>query len=225
MMTDTQPRSAFRIVVTGLVAIAAIGAAAWLYADGQAKQQSSAAEIAQLKLSLELYGRQYTATATSMTEVDTVLKSLEQRLADIEGAAAPAVSKRDVDALEQRLSALEESWLNGTVVETTVLPEPSAPPPPPPQQQSPPTETSGNRTDCVSPNSPFLVAAGDIFPICGTTGWVAVADIGEQSIAFANGDTAYVGRSMALEGTGCTLTVRSANAAWLAGYGEVQVSC
>jgi hypothetical protein len=202
MMVNKHGHSRIRKLATGLFAISAIAAAAWLYAEEQIDQQKLGAEITQLKLSLQLYGRQYTATATSMTDVNTTLEALEERLASLEktlardGVAAPAASESAVDA--------------------AVLPVPAP---------KPHAQTSGTRTDCVSQNSPFLVAAGDIFPVCGTSGWVAVTEVGEQRISFANGNAAYVGRSIPLDGTPCTLTVRSANAAWLAGYGEVQVSC
>lgn len=220
-------RSPLPLLATSLLAIVAIGAAAWLYVETQDSQQKSAAEIAQLKLSLELYGRQYMTTATSMTEVNATLKGLETRLVGLEEKLAKdladlsATPERTVDALEQRLSRLEEYQLNGLVGPAVVVaPEPEPAPAPAPQ----PT-TSKTPDNCVSQNSPFLVAAGDIFPVCGTSSWVAVTEVGQQKISFANGDSAYVGRSVNLDGTNCTLTVRSANAAWLAGYGEVQISC
>ena len=215
-MTD-RGRSPLRVLVPGVFVLSAIAGSAWLYSETRNRQQESASEIAQLKLSLELYGRQYTASATSMSELNATLKGLETRLAGLEEnlAALSAAPGESVDAQEQRLSALEDTQFDD-FVEETVVPEPR------PAPQATPVE---DRSDCVSQNSPFLVAAGDIFPICGTSGWVAVADVGEQRISFSDGSGAYVGRSVPLAGTNCTLTVRSANAAWLAGYGELQVNC
>jgi uncharacterized coiled-coil protein SlyX len=165
-----------RVLVPGVFVLAAIAGSAWLYSETRDTQQEAASEIAQLKLSLELYGRQYTASATSMSELNATLKGLESRLAGLEEnlAALSAAPGGSVDALTQRLSALEDTQIE-EFVEETVVPEPR------PSSQA---RTAENRTDCVSQNSPFLVAAGDIFPICGTSGWVAVADVGEQRISF-----------------------------------------
>ena len=210
-------RSLLRVLVPGVLVLSAIAIPAWFYSETRNTQQDSASEIAQLKLSLELYGRQYTASATSMAELNATLKGLETRLAGLEENLATLSAKpgESVDALEQRLSALEDTQFDD-FVEETVVPEPSP---------APQAAASESRSNCVSQNSPFLVAAGDIFPICGTSGWVAVSDVGQQRISFSDGSAAYVGRSVPLGGTNCTLTVRSANAAWLAGYGEVQVTC
>jgi len=205
------------LIATGVLIVSAIAVSAWLHSDTRTAQQETVSEIAQLKLSLELYGRQYTASATSMSELNATLKGLESRLTGLEAnlRALSTTPEESVDALEQRLSALEETQFDD-IVEQTMVPKPS----PPPQQSAPQGDSN-----CVSQNSPFLVASGDIFPVCGTSGWVAVADVGEQRISFSDGSAAYVGRSVPLGGTNCTLTVRSANAAWLAGYGELQVDC
>ena len=99
-MTD-RGRSPLRVLVPGVFVLSAIAGSAWLYGETRNRQQESASEIAQLKLSLELYGRQYTASATSMSELNATLKGLETRLAGLEEnlAALSAAPGESVDAL------------------------------------------------------------------------------------------------------------------------------
>lgn len=210
-------RSQWLGLVTGMLVVSTIAMAGWIYSATNSERRASEVENAELKLSLELYGRQYLATSTSIADVNSTLKTLEERIESFEAklTGIASLSARQVETSSQTLPAPESAALQ-QVKET---PEPRAP------ETAPMVSAPAPRADCVPQNSPFLVAAGDIFPVCGTSGWVAVTEVGQQSIAFADGNAAYVGRSFSLSGTSCLLRVRSANAAWLAGYGEVEVVC
>ncbi len=68
--------------ILGLVAgLAGLGAAAWLYAEGQAETRRLASEIAQLRVSLDLYAR---GAGTARTSEDDSLTDLANRLAILE---------------------------------------------------------------------------------------------------------------------------------------------
>lgn len=75
--------------VVGLVGIAALGATGWVYAETQREIVRISTDIAQIRLSLELYGRQQA------------------------GGTAEAGSSTVLD-LSNRLAILEESWRGGT---------------------------------------------------------------------------------------------------------------
>lgn len=85
----------------GLLAVGAIAASAWVYTQTQRDIRQVASEIAQIKLSLELFGRQNAAAGT--------------------GADAEALQD-----LQNRLAILEQSWRSAATpppAATTTLPE------------------------------------------------------------------------------------------------------
>ncbi len=92
-----RPVLATTIAILGLVAgLAGVGAAAWIYAEGQAETRRLASEIAQLRVSLDLYARGNSQeTASSGGEQ---LAELANRLAILEAnwrespAPAPAIT-------------------------------------------------------------------------------------------------------------------------------------
>lgn len=90
------------VFVVGLVAVAAIAAAAWVYAETQRDMRRLSSDIAQIKLSLELFGRQQASAGPAPASVPTAeagaLEDLENRLAILEeswrqGAANPAATQ------------------------------------------------------------------------------------------------------------------------------------
>lgn len=92
--------------VVGLVGVAALGATAWVYAETQRDIARVSTDIAQIKLSLELFGRQQPVAATSDDADAASLLDLSNRLAILEsnwrgGAAAPAVVPSTQPALPQ----------------------------------------------------------------------------------------------------------------------------
>ncbi|GLQ54121.1 hypothetical protein [Devosia nitrariae] len=181
------------VFVVGLVAVAAIAAAAWVYTETQRDMRRMAADIAQIKLSLELFGRQ-----------------------QVSASPAPADTGADtsvLEALENRLAILEESWRAGSTPAAAVPAEAAT------------DASAGPLTDCVPQDTRFLVTAGDDYAVCGTESRVTVAGVGQSEITFAGDRAIVVGGSMALEGTSCIVAVLSANADGLSGYGEVRVSC
>lgn len=205
------------VVVLGALVLSLTAMMAWLYSETRTSRDKSVSEMAQLKLSIELYGRQYTASATSLAELNATLRGLETRLAGLEESLAEmSTATREIPGVDQDAPPDSDELDVEVSIEQATLPEPASTPQP--------RATTGS-ADCVSRNSNFLVAAGDIFLVCGTNSWIAVSDVGAQRISFADGRSAYVGRSVPLDGTNCRVMVRSANAAWLAGFGELQINC
>jgi len=98
--TVTRPRQALANIlsfVVGLVGIAALAASAWVYAETQRDIMRLSTDMAQLRVSLELFGRQQgTPSGTdgaSLADLSNRLAILEQswRSAPDAAAAAPAV--------------------------------------------------------------------------------------------------------------------------------------
>lgn len=69
--------------VVGLVAVAAIAASAWVYADTQRDLNRVATDIAQIRLSLQLFGQQQRSGDIAVPASDT-LQDLSNRLAILE---------------------------------------------------------------------------------------------------------------------------------------------
>jgi hypothetical protein len=176
----------------GLLAVGAIAASAWVYTDTQRDIRRVANDIAQIKLSLELFGRQRDLTGeTAGTEA--------------------------LQALENRLAILEESWRN-------------APPSPDATSQpaiaaTPADAAADPQTDCIPGGTRFLVTAGDTYPVCGTSGVVEVLSVGPLEVTLADGTAIAMGGSAVLPGTSCTVAVLSAGGEGLSGYGELRVNC
>lgn len=81
--------------VVGLVGIAALGASAWVYNETQRDVVRLSTDIAQLRLSLELYGRQQgtpsTTDSASLTDLSNRLAILEENWRTAPAPAATAV--------------------------------------------------------------------------------------------------------------------------------------
>ena len=183
------------VFAVGLVAVAAIAAAAWVYTETQRDTRRLAAEIAQIKLSLELFGRQ-------------------QQTAGAAPAAAPAVDTGALEEIENRLAILEESWRQA--------PAPAAPAVEAsgststlaasgdcmPQDTRFLVTAGDNYPVCGTESSVEVTEVGD-----------------NDVVFAGSDDPIVVGGSMALPDTSCIVAVLSANADGLSGYGEVRVSC
>ena len=89
-------------VIVGLVGIAALGASAWVYSETQREIVRLSTDIAQLRLSLELFGRQQGAPSgtdnASLTDLSNRLAILEQSwrgapaASDLPAVPAPAAA-------------------------------------------------------------------------------------------------------------------------------------
>lgn len=90
-------------LVVGLVGVAALGATAWVYSETRREIVRLSTDIAQLRVSMELYGRQ-------------------------QGTPSGTDNAALLD-LSNRLAILEESWRNGLAAAST-LPAPSPAPAP-----------------------------------------------------------------------------------------------
>lgn len=183
-------RSLLPVLVAGLAAIglAGVGAAFWMHAETQREMARLATDVAQLRLSLELYARQQ---GTPSGTDSAALQDLSNRLAILEG-----------------------NWRNAPAPATAAtLPEIDT------------AAASASQEDCLPTGTRFLVAAGDNYPICGTTGAVAIGSIDNGFLSLADGTIIASGGALALPAIGCTLAVVSAGESGMTGYGEIRVTC
>ena len=82
---NTKPAQSARLLVfaVGLVAVAAIATSAWVYAETQRDLNRVATDIAQIRLSLQLFGQQQRSGDIAVPASDTV-QDLSNRLAILE---------------------------------------------------------------------------------------------------------------------------------------------
>lgn len=188
------------IFVVGLVAILAIAATAWIYTDTKREILRLSTDIAQLRLSLDLYSRQQPGSASAAS------------------GAATAPSDELLN-LQNRLAILENNWrtqtpTNGATSALPALPATAAP-----------ASTVASGADCMPPGTRFLVTTGDSYPICGTSGVVNVGAVGTTDVSLTDGTIIVAGTNAPLSGTTCTLSLMSANADGMTGYAELRASC
>jgi hypothetical protein len=120
-------------LLVGLVGIAALAASAWVYASTQRDILRLSTEMAQLRLSLDLYMQQGGGAAAASTGGDMLLD------------------------LSNRLAILEENWRGGPA---SAAPVPASTPAALPA--TPATgEAGATGGDCLPPGTRFMVAAGD----------------------------------------------------------------
>lgn len=177
--------------VVGLIAVVAIAASAWVYSETQRDLNRVATDIAQIRLSLQLFG--------------------QQRPGDI---AVPASDR--LQDLSNRLAILEQNW-RGQAPATGAAALPATP--------GAATSATGPQTDCIPQGTRFLVAAGDSYPICGTSAVVAVTEVAATYVSFTDGLIITAGGNALLTGTKCTLAVVSSGADGMTGYAELRVGC
>lgn len=187
--------------LVGILALAAIGTSAWVYSETQRDVARLSTDIAQFRLSLELFNRQQSAAPASLT-------------------ALPAIAPADASQLQslaERLTALEQAS------QSQPAPVPAAALPPTPEAT---TGGSANAADCLPPGTRLLVAAGDSYPICGVEGAaVTIGSVSNGFLVLQDGPTIAAGATIKLPGTPCTIGVMSSGDGGVSGYAEIRVTC
>ncbi|WP_172125687.1 MULTISPECIES: hypothetical protein [unclassified Devosia] len=183
--------------VAGLVAVGAIAASAWVYTDTQRDIRRMSSDIAQIRVSLELFNQQLASPP----------------------AAAAASGEDPLVELSNRLAILEEDWRN----QSANTPPAGALPPLP--DAAPAAATAASGGDCMPAGTRFLVTGGDNYPICGNGAEVNVAAVEAGYVALADGTTIPNGGNALLRGTTCTVAVVSSGAGGMTGYAELRVNC
>ena len=183
--------------LVGVVGIAALAASAWIYASTQRDILRLSTEIAQLRLSLDLYMQQGGGTAAASTGGDMLLD------------------------LSNRLAILEENWRSGPVSAAAVpASSPAALP------ATPATgEAAATGGDCLPPGTRFMVAAGDRYPVCGTSAVIEIGAVDEGYISLMDGTVIAQGGNIALPGTGCMVGVVPMEGGAISGFAEIRVTC
>jgi hypothetical protein len=182
-------------LVAGLVGVAGIAASAWVYSETQRDIGRISTDIAQIKLSLELFGKQQA------------------------NAAPPPTSDTALSDLANRLSVLEENWRGGAPLANT----PSALPPIPDSTITGAVVPQGG--DCLPTGTRFMVAAGDVYPVCGTPAKVEIGAVDDGYITLADGTVIAQGGTIGLPGSQCMIGVVPADGGAISGFAEIKVTC
>lgn len=192
------PLSNILSFVVGLVGIAALGATAWLYAETQREIVRLSTDIAQIRLSLELFGQRQPVAAASATGSDSLLD------------------------LSNRLAILEQSW-RGAASTGTPAAAPSALPTLP--GEAAPADAVATGGDCLPPGTRFMVSAGDSYAVCGTTGSVDIAAVDQDFITLGDGTVIAQGGTVGLPGTQCMIGLMPSDGGGISGFAEIRVVC
>lgn len=207
--SETRPQSTARLptlsrrlpmasvlgLVAGLVGVVGIAASAWVYSETQRDIARISTDIAQIKLSLELFGKQQAAAAPA-------------------NPTDPAVTD-----LANRLSLLEQSWRSGAAA----TPAPSAPPPLAAAGTTGTVIPAGG--DCLPTGTRFMVAAGDVYPVCGTPAKVEIGGVDDGYITLADGTVIAQGGTVGLPASQCMIAVVPSEGGAISGFAEIRVTC
>jgi hypothetical protein len=181
--------------VVGLVGVAALAATGWVYTETQRDVVRISTDIAQIRLSLELYGRQQPA------------------------AAAAATGDEELLDLSNRLAILEQSWRGAASGQTP------ATLPPLPGEGEPATDTAASGGDCLPPGTRFMVTAGDNYAVCGTTGSVQISSVDNGFLTLGDGTVIAQGGTIGLPGTQCMIGMLPSDGGAISGFAEIRIVC
>lgn len=184
--------------VVGLVGIAAIGAATWVYVETQRDIDRISTDIAQIRLSLELFGQRNPAGAATTGGGDSLLD------------------------LSNRIAILEQNWRGSifTPGDATVQAAPTPGFTPPPTQPA-----AASAGDCLPTGTRFLVTSGDSYPVCGIAANVEIGAVDNGFLSLADGTIIASGGNIGLPGTSCMIGVVSAGEDGMTGFAEIRVTC
>lgn len=182
-------------ICASVIGLASLAASAWIYTDMRREMVRVSTEIAQLRLSLDLYVQRGAAPAPTAEAPDT-------------GA---------LSALENRLAILEQNW-RGVAAAAEAAPQatPAA---------TGPAVASESDGDCLPSGMRLLVAAGDSYPVCGTETTIEVMNVSNGYISLTDGTTVPSGSTVPLPGTSCMIAVTSGGDEATTGFAEIRVTC
>ncbi|HWU18467.1 MAG TPA: hypothetical protein VN155_12365 [Devosia sp.] len=184
--------------VVGLVGVAAIAASGWVYSATQRDIARISTDIAQIRLSLALYGQQGTSATT---------------------ATAPAGDNAAMQDLANRLAILEQSWRSGAAAPAALPAIPATP------AETAPAPANAANADCLPDGMRILVSAGDSYDICNNPAKVEVAVVENGFITLAGGTTIASGATIPLPGSSCNISVMSSGDGGMTGFAEIRVKC
>lgn len=184
-------------ICASVIGLGSLAASAWIYTDMRREMLRVSTEIAQLRLSLDLYVQRGAAAVPVASP-------------PAEGPDAATIS-----ALESRLAILEQNWRG---VAATAAPQ-AVPTP------SGPTAASESDGDCLPSGMRLLVAAGDSYPVCGTETTIEVMNVSNGYISLTDGTTVPSGSTVPLPGTACMIAVTSGGDEATTGFAEIRVTC
>lgn len=186
-------------VCASIIGLGSLAASAWIYTDMRREMVRVSTEIAQLRLSLDLYTQRSATTKPAATT----------------SAGAPAMEA--LSALEDRLAILEQNWRG---VAAAAEAEPQAMPSP-----TTPAVSGESDGDCLPSGMRLLVAAGDSYPVCGTETTIDVMNVNDGYISLTDGTTVPSGGTVPLPGTACMIAVTSGGDEATTGFAEIRVTC
>ena len=189
------PLASILSFVVGLVGIAALAASAWVYSETQRDIVRLSTDMAQLRISIELFGRQQ--------------------------ATPSGTDNASLSDLSNRLAILEESWRSAPAAAD--VPPGSLLAPPAAAAAAPAVD--GASGDCLPTGTRFMVAAGDRYPVCGTGAVVEIGAIDNGFISLADGTVIAQGGNIALPNSDCMIGVVPSDGGSISGFAEIRVAC
>lgn len=186
-------------VCASIIGLGSLAASAWIYTDMRREMVRVSTEIAQLRLSLDLYVQRGTATTPAAN------------------TSAEAPDREALSTLEDRLAILEQNW-RGVAAVAETAPQATASP-------TGPVVSSESDGDCLPSGMRLLVAAGDSYPVCGTETTIEVMNVSNGYISLTDGTTVPSGSTVPLPDTACMIAVTSGGDEATTGFAEIRVTC
>lgn len=186
-------------ICASVIGLASLAASAWIYTDMRREMVRVSTEIAQLRLSLDLYVQRGAATTAAAT------------------TSAGTPDPEALSSLENRLAILEQNWRGvAAAAEAAPLATPSL---------TGPAVSSESDGDCLPSGMRLLVASGDSYPVCGTETTIEVMNVSNGYISLTDGTTVPSGGTVPLPGTACMIAVTSGGDEATTGFAEIRVTC
>lgn len=181
--------------VVGLVGVAALGASAWVYSETQRDIVRLSTDMAQLRVSIELFGRQQ--------------------------GTPSGTDNASLSDLSNRLAILEESWRSAPPAAA----EPQTSLPATPATAATPAAVEAASGDCLPTGTRFMVAAGDRYAVCGTGAVVEIGSVDNGFISLSDGTVIAQGGNIALPNSACMIGVVPSDGGSISGFAEIRVTC
>lgn len=209
-------------LLAALVGLIALGGALLVHNSATAVMERQAAEVAQLKASLDLINqrvavssppRESTAAKEQSDGTSEALLALQNRIVTLENTTRVQAS----ELAEAREALANAAAVPSSAVQVAITSEQ-------PASSDAPAALSadGPTTDCIPLGTRFMAQAGDSFPICKTKVVVEVSGVTETSALVTGAGPIAAGGFANLPTQGCTIMVFSADTS---GFAEMRVSC
>ncbi|MGV3490672.1 MAG: hypothetical protein ACO1OG_05050 [Devosia sp.] len=180
--------------LAALVGLVALAGAVTVQINADAKTRAMAEAVAELRRSIDTLAQPVVQLKPAETAADPAVAEMEQRLTELEAALAA-----------QKATAVAATITPAETATAEVDIDPNLP-----------------TTDCIPLGTRFMVVPFESFPLCQSSVVLKTGAITEDAVNIEQAGTIVETGFGQIAGSGCTVSVFTADAA---GFAEVRVSC